>query len=114
MKSIILVLLLCALQCAAETVKWEYGFLHRGYPKTFSVSWNSAGANVMVEDAENTDAELVRRLAEKGVVQAPDKDARPELLNALGEQGWELVLVEKTDAGGGRWLTTYTFKRRKP
>lgn len=39
----------------------------------------------------------------------PQASSQIRVLNALGEQGWELV----TQESGGRMTATYTFKRRK-
>ncbi len=91
-----------------EVVKWEYGRLQHS---ARSCAWTLAGEEVLAD----TDAEL----AEKLKVAIPDK-ATPSMIkvaifNHLGNQGWEMVSVDRATGPGATARTAseyYTFKRR--
>ena len=90
---------------AQANTRWEYGTL----------TLISIGTVVPVWSAGDTTA-VLEWPREKDVIGAdtkprtiPQASSHIRVMNALGEQGWELV----TQEAGGRTTATYTFKRRK-
>lgn len=42
-----------------------------------------------------------------------DPEKIDEILNDLGNQGWELVTMQDLEVNGNSWYFHYTFKREK-
>jgi len=116
MKRAVVILVLLGLWCGgsglAQTPKngarWEYAEFTFGATMTsFSVIWTAGDSLVTVmKDQQQGRPDVIRmfglRENPKALVQA--------VLNALGEQGWELVTVLGPPPSGGS--KTYYFKRR--
>ena len=90
---------------AQANTRWECGTLTLISAGTVVPVWSTGDTTAVLEwprekDVVGTDTKP------RTIAQASSQIC---LLNALGEQGWELVTRES----GGRLTATYTFKRRK-
>ena len=92
-----------------QPAKWEYGeLLAHQYGAEATTTWTSAAGKIGAGGWKG----LLKRLTGK-----EGEGEATETLNALGEQGWELVAVSDRPVQGtrvaGEAVTRWTFRRPK-
>jgi len=98
---------------AVAADRWEYGRLstnHRVQQATDSITWTAGHDRLAAEDVAKDVAKFFKDVTGKEWVNDEVKDpgvALSVVMNALGDQGWELVGFQ-LDAS----RTMYVFKRR--
>ena len=86
--------------------RWEYGTLTLISVGNVVPVWTAGDSTAVLEWPKEKDV-VGADTKPRTIPQAASSQIR--VLNALGEQGWEVV----TQESGGRGMTTYLFKRRK-
>lgn len=90
---------------AQESVRWEYATLVLVGAGRVVPVWSAGDSTAVLEWPVERD--VVGRDTKPRTIREASSYVR--VLNALGEQGWELVVRE-----ADRVSETYVFKRRKP
>jgi hypothetical protein len=92
---------------APERSKWEYGCLESS---VIGVTWYTGGLKeVTGKDWGDLAREMKVNLMNRPV---SNSACRTEILNFLGEQGWELVTISEVP-GAGKGSFLWTFKRQR-
>lgn len=90
-------------QGAPQQTRWEYGKLIYGIPPAPRCTWQDRNSSVNGDSLDILKAIGGKPRSNKGVMTI-------EILNALGDQGWELVQYRE-DAADRITSAEYVFKR---
>ena len=88
----------------AAPARWEYAMLTLVSTGTIIPIWNAGDTTAVLEWPREQDIGTDTKPRT-----IPQASSQVRVLNALGEQGWEVV----TQASAGRGAAVYLFKRRR-